>query len=305
MLLKDIWKDKIDGIDVNSAEDINSVANAVINLEKNTSPVIKNAVNGNDISIDDSLDLNIFGLNIYGKSVQESTPTPSNPITIQHAGQGGTVNFVFQNADNELDVQEYDLSTPNGLHGLPVSSGGNYTDASGQQWVCDEIDFARGVFVKRIVKIVIDYSTAVYMNGANVGQFYLRNTERAMNGMTCMCSHYVGSTDGGFNNKDGQASARGANFWISDHRHSTAAEFKNWLAEEKTKGTPVTAIYALETPIETPLSEEDIKKFKKMHTYHPNTNISVDDLAEARVIYGADTKIYIDKRISAFFQTNL
>ena len=36
------------------------------------------------------------------------------------------------------------ISTPNGLPGVPVSSGGNYTDENGQQWICDEVDFARG-----------------------------------------------------------------------------------------------------------------------------------------------------------------
>lgn len=36
------------------------------------------------------------------------------------------------------------LPTPNGLPGIPVTSGGNYTDQSGQQWVCDEVDLERG-----------------------------------------------------------------------------------------------------------------------------------------------------------------
>lgn len=35
------------------------------------------------------------------------------------------------------------IPTPNGLSGIPVSSGGNYTDADGQQWVCDEVDFKK------------------------------------------------------------------------------------------------------------------------------------------------------------------
>lgn len=48
------------------------------------------------------------------------------------------------------------LSTPNGLPGIPVTSGGNYTDASGQQWVCDEVDFERGVMVQRIDKAAFD-----------------------------------------------------------------------------------------------------------------------------------------------------
>lgn len=36
------------------------------------------------------------------------------------------------------------LPTPNGLPGIPVTSGGNYTDQNGQQWVCDEVDLERG-----------------------------------------------------------------------------------------------------------------------------------------------------------------
>lgn len=44
-------------------------------------------------------------------------------------------------------------TTPNGLPGIPVSSGGNYTDENGQQWICDEVDFGRGVYVQRIGQI--------------------------------------------------------------------------------------------------------------------------------------------------------
>lgn len=48
------------------------------------------------------------------------------------------------------------LPTPNGLPGIPVTSGGNYTDQSGQQWVCDEVDLARGVKVQRIDTAALD-----------------------------------------------------------------------------------------------------------------------------------------------------
>ena len=53
--------------------------------------------------------------------------------------------------------QSLAISTPNGLPGISVDSGGNYTDADGQQWVCDAVDFERGVYVQRIQKI-LDYS---------------------------------------------------------------------------------------------------------------------------------------------------
>ncbi len=48
------------------------------------------------------------------------------------------------------------LPTPNGLPGIPVTSGGNYIDQSGQQWVCDEVDLERGVKVQRVDKDAFD-----------------------------------------------------------------------------------------------------------------------------------------------------
>lgn len=48
------------------------------------------------------------------------------------------------------------LPTPNGLPGIPVTSGGNYTDQNGQQWVCDEVDLERVVKVQRVDKTAFD-----------------------------------------------------------------------------------------------------------------------------------------------------
>lgn len=52
--------------------------------------------------------------------------------------------------------QLFTLPTPNGLPGIPVTSGGNYTDPGGQQWVCDEVDLERGVRVQRVDKTCFD-----------------------------------------------------------------------------------------------------------------------------------------------------
>lgn len=53
------------------------------------------------------------------------------------------------------------LHTPTGLPGIPVTSGGNYTDPQGQQWVCDEVDLERGVKVQRIDKGAFDATKAL------------------------------------------------------------------------------------------------------------------------------------------------
>ena len=52
--------------------------------------------------------------------------------------------------------QLFTLPTPNGLPGIPVTSGGNYTDENGQQWVCDEVDLERRVKVQRVDKAAFD-----------------------------------------------------------------------------------------------------------------------------------------------------
>ena len=58
------------------------------------------------------------------------------------------------------------LPTPNGLPGIPVTSGGNYTDQNGQQWICDEVDLERGVKVQRVN--VVDLSTCTITGSTNL-----------------------------------------------------------------------------------------------------------------------------------------
>ncbi len=65
------------------------------------------------------------------------------------------------------EVQVLSVRTPDGLRGIPVESDGTCTDSNGQNWLCDEIDFARGVIVKRIGRIdtyAAEDVGAVYMS---------------------------------------------------------------------------------------------------------------------------------------------
>lgn len=45
------------------------------------------------------------------------------------------------------------VQTPNGLAGIPVDFGGNYTDEFGQNWICDEVDYGQGKRIQRIGRI--------------------------------------------------------------------------------------------------------------------------------------------------------
>lgn len=284
---------------------------------------------GNPVSVSDAFSAPLCGLTVYGKSTQDGTPSPDNPVPIVSAGDGGSVAvkvtgknllpvvtetnlssiikpdggirygytfyipagtavIVTGNAgidtncyvgDFDTKTQKYKqkalivseeggkksavlqsgwyvlyiatdykphtieklnkakiqieigtestayspyreqlltLPTPNGLPGIPVTSGGNYTDPSGQQWVCDEVDLERGVRVQRVDKGTFDSTKA--------------------------------------------------------------------LAEQN-------AILA--TPVETPLTPAEIAAYKALTTYAPNTVVQAADGAGVKLDYQRDVNIVI------------
>ena len=121
---------------------------------------------GNPIAVDDAFSAPLCGLTVYGKSTQDGTPTPDAPVPIVSAGDSGSVAVTL--SDGNGKTQTLTLPTPNGLPGIPVISGGNYTDSTGQQWVCDEVDLERGVKVQRIGKAEI---TSTYRPIASMNQW--------------------------------------------------------------------------------------------------------------------------------------
>ena len=76
--------------------------------------------------------------------------------------------------------QSVHLSTPNGLAGLKVSNGGNYTDESGQQWICDEIVRNERGTGKRIQRIGIIESYA----SETINTAYMSTTGQLTEGAT-------------------------------------------------------------------------------------------------------------------------
>ena len=109
---------------------------------------------GNPVSVSDAFSAPLCGLTVYGRSTQDGTPSPDNPAPIVSAGDGRTILVTI--GDGADERQTIALQTPNGLPGIPVASGGNYTDPQGQQWVCDEVDLERGVKVQRVDKTCFD-----------------------------------------------------------------------------------------------------------------------------------------------------
>ena len=367
---------------------------------------------GNPVSVSDAFSAPLCGLTVYGRSTQDGTPSPDNPVPIVSAGDGGTIGikttgknlistealfsptktafvvidghikgttttkyaqigyllqsgypaqytasvsggsetvetelraykwvdgklgnlvvqgyfsvgqratisfstdgkseyFVFFRPYGVSDFDYYDmqleigatatsfelyqeqtltLPTPNGLPGVPVTSGGNYTDQSGQQWVCDEVDLERGVKVQRVT--TVDLSTCT-----SVGTVELAVTKRITlwlpfkcldTNMKALCNklqHVVSFI------KDSP------HFYIDATRAdvSIAQVFIPIGAKNPEEGEYI-LFYALATPIETPLTPDELAAYKALTTYAPNTVVQASDGAGLKLDYQRDVNIVI------------
>lgn len=95
---------------------------------------------------------------IYNIMARNENTAAEGTITVQYP--------VVCYGDKLLPYEPYHeqaitVQTSGGLHGIPVSSGGNYTDADGQQWVCDEIDLAQGKIIRRVNADALDTTKAL------------------------------------------------------------------------------------------------------------------------------------------------
>ena len=111
--------------------------------------------------------LNCYFINKFNSDVQNQKATLNRDVEFSlrlQISKGATLNTTVQVSLTRNKITTYSpyreqlltLPTPNGLPGIPVPSGGNYTDPQGQQWVCDEVDLERGVKVQRVDKAAFD-----------------------------------------------------------------------------------------------------------------------------------------------------
>lgn len=173
--------------------------------------------------------------------------------------------------------QTLTLSAPNGLPGIMVTSGGNYTDENGQQWICDELDFERGVYRQRIgCKEYLDASgwkhsiTSKFKNHNFQTRLSNSDTSAGINGR-CYCnllSYKNTSWDDVAINLP-KIYAHDTEITVSFPPDTNMDSIEKW--DELLKKTSLQIQYILETTIETPLSEADIAAYRALTTYKGTT----------------------------------
>lgn len=186
--------------------------------------------------------------------------------------------------------QSLTLSTPNGLPGIPVKSGGNYTDEDGQQWVCDEIDFVRGKYIQRIGKTNFVETSWIRNNS---GQYYTnKDFDKYKIDSLVICSHMLG--------KDTGASE---NTMFVNNNGNIRLNYKNttdtieYIADIMNDAV----MYGiLAEPIETDLSPEEIAAYRALKLYNPVVNVFTAEslMPGIAVDYVPETERYIEKSIN-------
>jgi hypothetical protein len=196
------------------------------------------------------------------------------------------------------------LPTPNGLPGIPVTSGGNYTDQNGQQWICDEVDLERGIRVQRVGEAKINsvrvsndpkWYDANKSYSYEIHQFTLSFSRNSKYLAKDPCNRFIMKIFGDFYNRGietgGLANESYAVFNISKALGicTTEEEFKTWFNEN------VVLYKILATPIETPLTPAEIAAYKALTAYAPDTVVQASDGAGVKMEYQRDVNIVIKK----------
>lgn len=354
---------------------------------ESTKATVPKSVTGSVLAVKDSIHAPLAGLTIYGKTTQDGTPTPENPVELVSVGASGTINTSIRGknlygVDSETFVQRwaatmnvpfpagtYTVSgmvvsddtdsttcllgllsadeslkkyvtfqrgaqksytvavdfpigkvwlmasssysngagdsctwsnvqieqgetatqyesfkpsqtltaeTPDGLHGIPVTKGGNHTDENGQQWIADYKDGANGVDVQMVN--IVDAASLPWKKSTNF--FYV---SLPLGGRNVLCNSYpcVGAyTDAAVPSTDKIITlyAKLNGIRINDSRYTDVNSFVASLAGVK-------IAYPLATPVETPLSAEEMEQYLALHTNNPNTTIFNDSGADMKVEY--------------------
>ena len=81
---------------------------------------------------------------------------------------------------------------------------------------------------------------------------------------------------------------------------TTEAELNAFCVEKNSEGKPLTIMYGLESPIETPIPADELAAYRALHAYDGTTVITPDDaLAEVEADYIVSPKAYIEKKLTA------
>lgn len=280
--------------------------------------VLDNCPNPFTVSLDitvSSLDFSSFrfGANTDYKNVMSSEFSPNQMKHITHtiaSDSHGSLTFYFNkvsgNPSFSVNISNIMISagtkdhpfepytgqtltypTPNGLLGIPVESGGNYTDEEGQQWICDEVDFGRGKYVQRVKKI-----SNVTFNASGISSPVTESTLYQSSPLNLGVSEYPKALCDGMQYSRSILQNNITGFYVYDD--TIRARFSSSKDNEANIAKLAVYTWLVQcSSIETDLSPEQLAAYAALTTYKPNTTVTTDSSPAAgiEVKYVADTGV--------------
>lgn len=254
---------------------------------------------GEDLLLVDATNEKIRGLSIYGKTTQRWDPVPEYPADLQSVGDSGSVTVEIRNGSGEL--QQLTIATPDGLPGIPVPKGGNYTDANGKSWICDEIDLKRGVYIKRINKMNLNGNEKLVTGSSwAAGCFTIytkdKNPDHVHGEMICSFLPMHSNADLASGKYEYGIGTHGEpNLMVRFGADKTEEQTQELWKKAIQDGGKVYTILA--QPVERPLDAAELAAYKQLHTYEPETTVTTNANAGIRLEYVTITQLYLENKI--------
>lgn len=231
----------------------------------------------------------------------------------------------FSNIQVEMNNQETEyepyedggfitISTPNGLRGMKVTEGGNYTDQYGQQWIADEADLVSNTINTRIREYIIDgraeQSISTIETLTNVVRFWAYIPE--LKGMSTSANNYImcdklsvansyeeDSISISNGTTIGQGYPRSVVLKLPLAAGTTTAELQAYLA-----ANPLSVMTVVNEVEEIPLEVNS----EELYMQNPITNVNNTDVAGLEVEYATtkmdDLKEALDGSLQSDWEQN-
>ncbi len=179
-----------------------------------------------------------------------------------------------------VNMQSFTIPIQDGLCGIKTHFMGNYVDDKGQQWVTDEVDLQKGIYIKRVqVTDKIQYVG----EKDNIDEYFINvpvNPQFVNEHSIGMCS-VTNTIEYGVDSK--------TNFYCTSDGVRIFVK----------KGTAPAAI-SVAVPVQetvTPIAPEVLIEYQKCHMNYPFTTVFNDSGARQILTYVADPRNYIDSKL--------
>ena len=224
-------------------------------------------------------------IKMYPSSNKNTSSTLSD-IQIEY-GDAATAYSPFR------EPQIVKLSKPIKFNGIKVPKEGTIS-IDGQQYFSDLIDVEKGKLIKKIGTYTFTGTEGMNDEWLPTIVINLPKKEKQglfISGVSLPSAYFFLS----FSNSTGRVFGFNTNVYTS---LNSVEKLRQFLTEKYNSDNKVTVYYPLVTPVEVDLPTQDQQALKALKSNYPTTAITNDNNAFMQLDYVADTKNYIDNRLS-------